>query len=327
LEVINLLTSGAEMLCVEAHFRDVRSASAFARLARAPRFTLYGWSPVDPSTFFTRSESDRIRSARILFNRGAFVITPDFYLPDADWDGRPSDSRTVSLIEHYFEPVSEVSRKPDPTLVAKISEVLESVARESPPGVQTSTAMTGDTRQHVYTVSVSGRLLSAILTRLCAVLGMRDGVGSFEFMDHFDGIYSLYKKDEYRLDSFPLGCWSWNSIGRTPFAFERDSFISPIPNVSTEKLVEATALVASLDTMVPVFSAVRKYLRWKLRDGYSSAARGNYLLLSKNRDHHALLLGCDSASGIDAAEEGCVANISRVIGSLGGTIKPVVEIG
>jgi hypothetical protein len=318
MEVLRLLAPGTKDISAEAHFATIDSARAFARLHPEPRFTFYGWAPVTDSGFFSAVELDRLESARLVFGTRSVHVSAELDPLPSDWDGCPSTSKEVSLAETFAEPVGNENRQPSAALALSFSRVVEAVTGKLPQ-VQTSTAMTGESRQHIYIVSVSGNVLSAVLRRICDDYGTNRGLGSFEFLADCETVEALYRLNKYRIHDFPEGCWSFNAIGRTPFAFERDSFIKPVLNLGVDKLTEAGALIDSYRGAIPLYSIVRRYLSWTLGGNQYAHNRGNYMLLLKRDSAYTLSIGLDEKS--DNKVRAFKTAILRVLRPLGATIE------
>ncbi|MEI7729244.1 MAG: hypothetical protein WCO56_06715 [Verrucomicrobiota bacterium] len=327
LELLSLLSGGADRLCVEAHFLDFESMEAVAAKLPSPRFALYGWGKIADDSCFSRKDFRLIQSARILFGLQSLTVIPDEQMPGYDWHGNPSGSFGVTYAERNQEPVQVGAQKPDAMMVALISEmavrVVGPVAK-----VTTSTTMTGDYREHAYTVSVPSVLVIPFVQVLSQQLGLRNGIGSFEFLGTTESIKSVYASEYYAFTEFPNNCWSWNGgVGKTTFALERASYLRPVFNTDAIQLTAIASIIDSLGSRIARYSVIRKYLSWNLTSGATSPrTQGNFAMLSKQKAGYAILLGYEQYADEDPPVKLFKKAIEPIVKCMGGELKRVQYI-
>lgn len=326
-ELLNLLSENPDRLCLEAHFEDYESMALMAHKIPSSRFALYGWGEIGDATFFKRPECPAIQSARIVYERRSLTLAPDEEMPAYDWHGNPSGTSGVVLAERHQEPVDKENRDPSATTLALVSELATNVAGATAK-IKTSSAMTGDYREHSYLVSLPRPLAITYMQALSGRLELRNGIGSFEFLGTVEDLKTLFTSGHYRFDNFPKGCWSWNNgVGKTPFALDRASFLRPVLNLNVEPLADVGTAIDHLGSKIVRCSFVRKYVPWKLRSGrLSPRIQGNYAMLSTQKKGYALMIGFDQYADDDPPLKEFKDFVTPLLVGMGCKLKPIPYI-
>jgi hypothetical protein len=326
MELLQLLSGENDRLCLEVHVRSIESVKQLSAKLSPSRFALYCWSKFE-SPFFDQPECQSLHSASLVFGHRFLLMTPDFDMPAYDSDGAPANSTRITFTERHPEPVNDKGRKPDSHILSLIEAVAETVVGPEF-RLRTSTTMTGDTREHSYMVFLPVGKAVSLVRELCRELGLRDGLGSWEFLGSVEDLESLLTSGHYVLDEFPPDCWSWNgSVGRTPFAVGRGSFVHPVLNIEAPQLATISPVIDSLGDSIVRCSLVRKYLSWKLSSARNSPkTQGNYALLSKQKKGYAVLLGFEQYAKGDPPLKEFKAAVLPILHGFGAKLKSIPYI-
>jgi len=324
LQVIELLSTGADTFCLEAHFNDLHTLEVVAKAVPSSRFSLFGWTTIENESFFSRPECSSIQSARVVFGDQFLTVSRHDELPPYDWDGIPNNIMAVSLVERHVEPVKADSAEPSQCVLAFVKQLSEDVGARQ---IKASTSMKGDYRDHNYMAFLHRSKIANFLGSICAKLRLENGIGAFEILGTAAILRLLINQGNYRLGQYPSNCWSFNDgVGKTPFALERASFLYPVLNLNSSSIIEVIGLLDSLKSSVCRTSVTRKYLSWKVDGQNTPKTQNNYIRLSKQKSGYALLIGYEQFSNSDTSVAQFASEATSILGRFGAKLKPIPYI-
>jgi len=327
-QLVNSTAATVEEFCVETHIKDMQVMKLLAQTLPSERYAFYGWARIDEATDYRLREFTSLGEARFVFAKHEVSVDTRHVLPVYDWDGKPIAEATITFIEKQIPSKPERSGQNQLVILALVSALREAGVDSDESKVRTSRSWSGEGCDYAYLVGVPIKRLDLVLEAIFGRFGLKDGVGSFEFLGNVDRIEAIHSSGRYASVNFPRNAWSLNAgTGKTSFALERASFLYPILNVRKDQLPVVASVLDSLGTEVTRCSIVRKYLSWNLGKGaFSPRTQGNYVMLSRQKMGYALLLGFDQYANEDPPVKEFKAAVSPVLKGLGAKLKSIPHI-
>lgn len=321
--LIERLTVPIERVNLEAHFTDFEALKEVGSCIKSDRFAYYCWRPL--KTDFSLLHPDAIlNQARLVFGRRRLSVVPANVLPPYDWGGLPTNSVNVTFSELFDEPVDKVHREGDPLIAQEIGKIAaQTLKLANALPVKITLSMESKRREHLYILSVPRVDAAKVAAEICKKFDLHDGVGAFEWLGNVTTIEQLVNEKDYCVTNYPAECWSFN---QTSFALERTGFVNPVLNVFLSELPGVAVVIDELGPRVKRSSVCRKYIPWKLLEGYSPKSQGNYVLLSPGKEGRLMFVGFEQYADEDPPLKQFKAAVSPIIASMGGKLKPIPYI-
>lgn len=328
--LIHHLAEDEPMFCIEAHFQDFGGVKHLAEVISSSRFACYCWGKISGRHELVRSEFAMACNARWVFGNTSIQMESGFGhgLPTYDWDGRPPELLTVRLTRKHPKPLKAKDRKPSPVTVKLCMEAAEeAINGKLHEPVKTVTEWMDGDCIHNYLVTAPVTRAISLVSNLCSVFGLENGVGSYEFLGEPSQLEGIQQSGHYRFTNFPPDCWSWNAQFKTPFALAAHSFLCPVPNVEGTRLPIAASVLDELGNRVAHCVIVKKYLAWKLgANEFSPRTAGNYLLISRQKAGCAMFVGFEQYADADPSAKQFTTVATPVVEQIGIKLKKVSNI-
>ena len=322
--LIDSVTAGSSELCLEAHFKTVEDMERLSQVLPTSLYCCYCWSKIGQPNDLRRPEFKRLGEASFFFSRYEVSLSARPIPPTYDWDGKPSRTVSVALIDR--NPHCTDEKRNGEAAVNLLQDVLrEEVGQSGKTEVHIMNMTSDGSVCYRYLVQVPALHAPAFLERLFSRLGLSNGLSSFEFLGSADQIASIFRERLYGFENFPKGCRNFNgSSGKTSFALGRASFLYPVLNVRRDQCFAVAQLMDEFGDKIPKCHFVRKYLQWTLGNGmFSPRTQDNYVILSKQRVGCLLFVGVEQYGDEDPSVRRITASISPVLDELGMKLKRV----
>jgi len=322
LALLKRLALETKAFCVEAYFRDLGAVTHLAQAMPSDRFACYCWNKIRDGGELRSTEFEAMGRARLVFGRHEVSVYDDRDLPWYDWDGRPSGFAIVSVAIWHPPPVDTQDREPSSAMIQLCTEIGRKVAASEPEPIKTSTSFENQGRKHTYLMKVPKVKAGLAASEICSRLALCDGYGSYEFLGPPAFLESIQRSGRFLFEGFPTHCWSQNAQVGTPFALARQAFLSPVPNVTCERLPAAAAVLDCLGDRVADCGVIADYLAWKLAMGrVSPRTGGNYILISRRKAGYTISVGFEQFADEDPSVREFTAYARPVVEEMSAQLK------
>ncbi|MBE7500047.1 MAG: hypothetical protein HS113_06990 [Verrucomicrobiales bacterium] len=226
LPLLERLAHESKMLCLEAHFLELDGLKRLAQIISSNRFAYYCWGSLGDAAELERPEFQRVSQARFLFENASLLLNPLNIAQPYDWAGCPPETLSVVLELKHAYPLKEEDREPSSSVTRLLADVAAGVLEQKPERpVKTTSLRRDEFRTHQYAITVPVTHAAHLTKELCSAFGLRNGLGSYEFLGTAAECAEIQQDARYRFEGFPENCWSLNRAGpsgrRGPWVLRR----------------------------------------------------------------------------------------------------------